>query len=328
MEALSTMTTWKDKIIYLNKKGLTNLEISEVLNTTTKHIHNLTNAYKIKANRLRIIHVDTELEQFFIGSFLGDGSFRKSSKTKSKNAKFTVGHGEKQTEYLNWKLNFLKEKGIKASIYYHTVKDSRIKKGYYISGFLKTETNPIFNIYDNQYIPKKSIDYNFIKKLDNFGLAVWFMDDGFVTKNSFQISTCGFEIKEIQILQKILLENFNIKSNMVQSKEIYIKAESKDLFIKLIEPYIIPSLKYKLIPYAYRVLNKQGELLEHPNKDNQQPSLDSNIFEGSTTNNRVQTDNAEDSNVDTSTLQSFLNKQKDLDSDYSQIIDKNFWDLV
>lgn len=43
-------------------------------------------------------------------------------------------------------------------------------------------------------------------------------------------------------------------------------------------------------------------MLEHPNEDNQQPSLGSNIFEGSTTNNRVHTDNAEDSNVDTSTL--------------------------
>lgn len=47
---------------------------------------------------------------------------------------------------------------------------------------------------------------------------------------------------------------------------------------------------------------KQGELLENPEVDNQQPSLSSNTFEGSTTNNRVQTDNAEDSNIDTSAL--------------------------
>ena len=110
METLSTLTTWKDKIIYLNNKGLTNLEISEILNTTQKNICILNNKYKIKANKLRIINVDDQLEQFFIGSFLGDGSFRKSSKKTSKNARFTVGHGEKQTEYLNWKLNFLKEK--------------------------------------------------------------------------------------------------------------------------------------------------------------------------------------------------------------------------
>ena len=47
---------------------------------------------------------------------------------------------------------------------------------------------------------------------------------------------------------------------------------------------------------------KQGELLENLEVDNQQPSLGSNTFEGSTTNTRVQTDNAEDSNSDTSAL--------------------------
>ena len=53
---------------------------------------------------------------------------------------------------------------------------------------------------------------------------------------------------------------------------------------------------------------KQEELLENPttnkivNEDNQQPSLDSNIFEGSTTNNRVLTCNDVDSNVNTSIL--------------------------
>lgn len=48
---------------------------------------------------------------------------------------------------------------------------------------------------------------------------------------------------------------------------------------------------------------KQGELLESLEVDNQQPSLDGNIFEGSTTNDRVLSDNSEDSNVDTSALQ-------------------------
>ena len=48
---------------------------------------------------------------------------------------------------------------------------------------------------------------------------------------------------------------------------------------------------------------KQGELLEKPEAVNQQPSLNSNILVGSTTNVRVQTDNAEDSNSDTSALQ-------------------------
>lgn len=47
---------------------------------------------------------------------------------------------------------------------------------------------------------------------------------------------------------------------------------------------------------------KWGELLENLEADNQQPSLDGNIFEGSETNNRVLSDNSDDSNIDTSAL--------------------------
>lgn len=54
---------------------------------------------------------------------------------------------------------------------------------------------------------------------------------------------------------------------------------------------------------------KQGELLETPEEDNQQPSLYGNIFEGSETNSRIQLD----SNADTSAL---LQQIIDLLNDY------------
>lgn len=301
METIPTNNTWKQKITELNLKGLTNLEISKLLNTTPQHIQKLSNRYKIKANKTRYIEVDLELQQFLLGSFLGDGSFRMSS-SKSKNAALVICHGEKQVNYNMWKLNFLRSKGITVTIRNYIAKDLRIKKGFYTTSILKTESNTIFNKYCDQYTPKKSINYEFLKDLNAFGLAVWFMDDGFVTKNSFQISTCSFIDEEIIVLQTILKENFGINTNKNAVNEIYIVAESREKFLSLVTPYIIPSLKYKLIPYANRVHVKQGELLGHPYEDNQQPSLDSNVFEGSTTNNRVQTDNAEDSNVDTSTL--------------------------
>lgn len=47
---------------------------------------------------------------------------------------------------------------------------------------------------------------------------------------------------------------------------------------------------------------KQGELLGRPEEENQHPSIYRNIYEGSSTNERVLTDNAEDSNFDTSAL--------------------------
>lgn len=62
--------------------------------------------------------------------------------------------------------------------------------------------------------------------------------------------------------------------------------------------------KFKEIPNKVEV--KQGELLEHPNlerqMDNQQPSLGSNTFEGSTTNNQILISNVKDSNIDKSAL--------------------------
>lgn len=53
---------------------------------------------------------------------------------------------------------------------------------------------------------------------------------------------------------------------------------------------------------THQAVVKQGELLENPEVDNQQPSIYRNIIEGSTTNSRVLTDDAEDGNTDTSAL--------------------------
>jgi hypothetical protein len=53
---------------------------------------------------------------------------------------------------------------------------------------------------------------------------------------------------------------------------------------------------------THQAVVKQGELLEVPEGVNQHPSVYRNIYEGSTTNIRALTDNAEGSNDDTSAL--------------------------
>ena len=53
---------------------------------------------------------------------------------------------------------------------------------------------------------------------------------------------------------------------------------------------------------THQAVVKQGELLESHEDDNQHPSIYRNIIEGSTTNSRVLTENAEDSNANTSAL--------------------------
>jgi hypothetical protein len=89
------------------------------------------------------------------------------------------------------------------------------------------------------------------------------------------------------------------------NKTIYIQGGVHGLYKYLSENlYSNPELTYtiKLAPV------KQDELLENlvVKQDNQQPSLGSNILEGSTTNRRVPPTNVEDSNSDTSVLPSSL----------------------
>lgn len=83
--------------------------------------------------------------------------------------------------------------------------------------------------------------------------------------------------------------------NRLENLQILTRSEHRSLHNTLEAQKIS---KYKAI---IGVL-KQGELLETLEVDNQQPSLNSNIQEGSTTNSRIQTGNAEDSNANTSAL--------------------------
>ena len=87
-------------------------------------------------------------------------------------------------------------------------------------------------------------------------------------------------------------------------------------------------ITYKGLYFKYNTTAnfKQGELLENPEMDNQQPSLSSNTFEGSTTNSRVLN---EDSNADTSALP-ITNSEKiviERDKDGNPLISA-YWTII
>lgn len=125
----------------------------------------------------------------------------------------------------------------------------------------------------------------------------------------YNINVCGNEEFLLNTYQKY----FPSKNKMYfekKSKQMFVwKISSKEEIIKFLEYLYKDSKIYlcrKFVAYEHAHL-KQEELLGTPTlerqKDNQQPSLISNDFEGSTTNSQIQTDNAEDSNANTSILQ-------------------------
>lgn len=174
---------------------------------------------------------------------------------------------------------------------------------------------------------KTKFDFCEIEQYDYFGNYVTSFknkDDASkklnISKKKIQNLTGGYKKgliwKGIRLRYKnsqVLVKSFNTNPNYIgkhydfyyldeDNKETYAFSTIKEVWkflsknVQNEKIVLIPKLKTLQVPF------KQGELLEHPDEDNQQPSLNSNILEGSTTNTRIQTDNAEDSNSDTSAL--------------------------
>jgi Ni,Fe-hydrogenase III large subunit len=81
-------------------------------------------------------------------------------------------------------------------------------------------------------------------------LAYWYMDDGSRHHTgAYNLHTEGFTFEENQLLAKVLESKFLLKVNIHKKLDkflLYIPASSKERFRELIEPYIVPSMRYKL----------------------------------------------------------------------------------
>lgn len=70
------------------------------------------------------IKIENDLKQLLIGSLLGDGCFCRSSK-RVKNMSFSITHGEKQKDYIEYKHSILKNYNLVPSIHKHCVNSKR-----------------------------------------------------------------------------------------------------------------------------------------------------------------------------------------------------------
>lgn len=236
-----------DKIIELNVKGKTNLEIAEELNITPKKIQSIINRLGYKSNRYSIIDENKELRQFIIGSLLGDGSF-------TKDGRFSIAHGMLQKNYCSWKHSILVKYKLAGKLTTNIIYNSRYQNGYMEEVRFKSLKHPIFEqVRNTNYINgKKTLTDKDISNIDTLALAIWYMDDGYVTNHSFQICSERFNLETVQKLTNLLLTKFNILTTINARGEIYILKESKEVFIDLITPYVIEELKYKLVSYKDR----------------------------------------------------------------------------
>ena len=176
---------------------------------------------------------------FIIGSILGDGYLD----TTTRGYSLRIHHGISQKEYVEFKYSLISS--------FVNSKPKRSGNAYYfrtVSHPLLTKLRSIFyNEQRKKIIPKSFLMKNF----DSFTLAIWIMDDGSADKNRLRINTQSFSLEENLWLVKFLQTKFGIKSTINVDKGKYrlrIADSSMNLLKKLINPYIIPSMFYKLSP--------------------------------------------------------------------------------
>ena len=176
-----------------------------------------------------------------IGTILGDGYLRIIPKRK--NAFLEVNHSASQKDYVDWKYEILRSV-VKSGPKLRNGNGGRIAYRFYTQ-CLPEITNIFARFYKNgrKLIPEDLV-------IDQFSLAVWFMDDGSNSGGSVYLNTQQFSETEQRKLQDVLVKQYGIRSNLNKDKiykRIRIIAEDAHKFCDLIRNYIPSSMEYKLV---------------------------------------------------------------------------------
>jgi LAGLIDADG DNA endonuclease family protein len=80
--------------------------------------------------------------------------------------------------------------------------------------------------------------------------AVWFMDDGASGHAGVTIQTHCFDLEEVRLLVQSLKDSSGVRASLGKNKGariIYVGAAELSAFRRLVRPYVLPELRYKLV---------------------------------------------------------------------------------
>jgi len=189
-----------------------------------------------------------------IGSLLGDGRLECRSKgirVFPITARLRIQHGDKQKDYVFWKYQILKSfvsKGPRKIMVWYDRK--RNKKHY--SWYFHTRSSEKFGLL-HQYFYRdgvKILPENISKLITPRVLAIWFMDDGSNTEKSFTLNTHCFSLKEQVRIVRLLKNRYDVSPTIVKDRtkhKIAIGRLEYEKFTRIVEPFILPSMIYKIV---------------------------------------------------------------------------------
>ncbi|MGV0733396.1 intein-containing recombinase RecA [Mycolicibacter sinensis] len=194
--------------------------------------------------------------QIVLGSLMGDGNLSPNRRDRN-GARFRLGHGAKQVEYLQWKTALMGNIG-------HSVRENA-------QGATFVDFTPLPELGELQravYLGdgKKFLSEDYLKALTPLALAIWYMDDGSFTLRSkgLQERTAGGSGR-IEICVEAMTDGTRarLRDYLRDTHGLDVRLRSSGLagkavltfstaataqFQEMVAPYMAPSMEYKLLP--------------------------------------------------------------------------------
>ena len=151
--------------------------------------------------------VTPDLHNLIIGSLLGDLFINK----QCNNSRLEFKQSLDNKDYVYHLFELFSSYSNMKEPKQHEYLDKRTNKIYYSIGFA-TYSLPCFNYYYKLFYLNgvKVIPLNIGELLTPVGLAYWVMDDGGKSRNNFYLNTDSFSLDEVELLIKVLKENFDL----------------------------------------------------------------------------------------------------------------------
>ncbi|MDV6014506.1 recombinase RecA [Haloechinothrix sp. LS1_15] len=195
--------------------------------------------------------------QVILGSLMGDGNLSCPVRHDSESARFRMGHGAKQAEYLRWKVSLLD------NIPHSCTSNG---KGATFADF--TPLAELAELRDAVYFGdgRKHLSWDYLKALTPLSLAIWYMDDGCFTVRSkgaqqrtaggsgrIEICVAAMAEDSQQRLVQYLRDTYELDVKLTtrgkrQVPILQFTTAATARFQEIIAPYVHPSMEYKLLP--------------------------------------------------------------------------------
>ena len=203
-----------------------------------------------KPKTIKFEEIPSNLKEIVIGLALGDLYVRRRHKTG--NTCLCFKQSMKNEPYMNYLYELFQEYCRMVP----RIRDAHLSGKIHKCIEFETLAYSAFNKFHDMFykdkvkiVPKDIGNY-----LTARSLGMWYQDDGGADRSGFVFYTNNFTKEDVELLVKVLKDKFLLDCSIHTRNDkvrkpyvIYIKANSRERFKSLVEPYVISHFSYKLI---------------------------------------------------------------------------------